>query len=310
MIRAFTTVACGVAALSLLGPVRSQDAPTQVKTVQDLVTKLREREKAVESVVLEIATSGSMPDGARVETRGTLRVLKRTHFHSSMKVTFGNDMTAETETVKTPEGLAMREKDPSQGEIFLRMDRALLDRLNSATEALGRGAFMSPGADMANGPLGSIMLEDLDQQFQLEVSGPKMIDGQECWTVDGARRSDLAESTPFFGLADRVGLVVRRADCAVLRMTQFAEDRVIGEVRIEKLQLDLPLDEASFKIETPDSARVLNVMDHPPAKAQIERVFAEAEASGWKRDGEEEAPKTPDAGGEKQAGEGAGETGR
>ena len=33
--------------------------------------------------------------------------------------------------------------------------------------------------------------------------------------------------------------------------------------------------------------RFIDVMDHPPARAQIERMFAEAEAKGWKRGGDD-----------------------
>jgi hypothetical protein len=279
--------ALGVAA----APAQQVPEPPEVASVAELVRLIQQREKTVESVAIAMRTKGTFPGEAGFETTGTLRVLDATHFHSSMRVGFGDGMSSEFETLRTPDGVVMRESDPAQGEVFVRMDQALVADLESASKALGQAAgTIGVGApDLSAGPLGSVMLEDLAAQFDLQVSAPRPVGEAPCWVVQGPRRADLSDDQAAFGPADQVDLVVRCADLAVIRMTQLAAGKPIVEVEILSLVVDQPMDPTSFSIAIPEKARVVAAMDHPPARAQIERVFAEAEAKGWTRPAASEA---------------------
>ncbi len=277
------------------GIAQVTEKPTEVKTLKDLVSVIAKREKAVKSVSLSMKTRGSLPGNATFESTGTLRVLGTTHFHTAMKTDLGNGLTSEFETVKTPEGVWMRESDPAQGEVFVKMDQKTLTDLESASQAIGDSGMLGAGADMANGPLGSVMLDDLGKQFELAVSGPKVVAGQECWTVSGDRRKDAGEQVAF-ETADRVEILVRRADFAVVRMTQLSAGRPIVDIEVTSIEVDKPIEEATFKLELPAKARFIDVKEHPPARAQIDRIFAEAEAKGWKRSGDATAKPVEDDG--------------
>ncbi|MCA8944187.1 MAG: hypothetical protein KDB80_16600 [Planctomycetes bacterium] len=288
MKRALPTFALAILASATSGLSQAVADETEVKTVHDLVAKIQAREGAVKSVRLAMTTTGEFPGGATFRTEGTLRVLDATHFHSKLEASFGDEMTSESETVKTPDGVWMRERDPAQGEVFVRMDKDLMADLESASRALGDGSpAIAPGVDQAAGPLGSKMLEDLDAQFALKVEGPRVVDGQEVWTVDGDRRAGGDTVDDEFGPAERVAVLVRRSDCALIRMTTFSSGKPLVDVKVTSIELDVPMEPASFELAVPKRARVVDVMDHPPARAQIERIFAEAKAKGWKRGGDE-----------------------
>lgn len=303
MSRAFATF---VLASTLSGAMALAQEPaepllqeSQVKTVEDLVTYVQQRERAVESVSMAMDSVGHFPDGSEFRTQGTLRVLGTTHFHATMKAQFGDQMAAETETVRTPEGIFMREVDPVQGEIYLRMDRALMDRVDSAAKALGDDAEIGGfGAQQARSPLGSAMLEDLSRQFELTVREPTLIDGQRCWVVGGPLKSGLTDEDEPFGLgADQVDVLVRTGDGAVIKMTQIRQGAPLLEVRITGLEFDRPFDPASFTLSVPPKGQMIDIMEHPPARAQIERMFEEAREKGW---------VDPGSGGETRDGEGRG----
>ena len=224
----------------------AQEAPekAEIRTLPDLIAAMEAREGALESVSLGMETTGVFPGGVTFRTEGTVRVLGTTHIHSSMKMTYGT-MESEVETVLTPDGVQMRERDPAQGEVFVRIEKALLDQLESASAALGDGGdpgFVPPGRDQAAGPLGSVMLADLDKQFALELAGPKLVDGAEAYVVSGDRREDAPDAAEDFGAGDRVEVVVRRADLALVRMTQFAQGKTMIEIKLTALQLDAPMD--------------------------------------------------------------------
>ena len=291
MNRALATGLISVCAMALTCPAQESPQTPQAPSLtplQQLLKEIKEREKTAESVSLELETEGTFPDGSRFRTSGTLRVLGTTHLHSLMTAHFGDDIQAETETVKTPEGVSMREKDPVQGEIYLHMDADLMNRLQSATEHLGKDANM-PGVGGPEGPLGSALLEDLDREFDLTVEGPKVIDGQECWVVKGPLRGEKA---PDGTSPDAVDIIVRRQDAAVIRMTQLRDEKPIVEVRILRMDMK-PLDAESFVLEIPENASVIDIMQHPPARAQIDRILEEAREGDWVDPAGKSKPKAP-----------------
>jgi hypothetical protein len=275
----------------VLGPVRAAAQEpaeplleaSQVESVDDLVKFVRQREQAVGSVSMQMESVGRFPDGSEFRTKGSLRVLGTTHFHARMSSTLGPDMETETETVRTPDGIWMRERDPVQGEVWLAMDRPTMERIDGATRALGPDADGAGfGSRDAQTPLGSAVLEDLGQQFDLQVRGPRSIDGQECWVVGGPLRPGLGSEDEPFGLgADQVDVLVRTGDGALLQMTQLRQGEPLMEVRITALEFDRPFDPASFRIEIPERVQWSDILEHPPARAQIERLLEDAREKGW-----------------------------
>ncbi len=279
-------------------PEPAAPKPEDVRTVDDLIGYVQAHERTVKSVTMSIQTEGVFQDGSPFTTEGTLRVLGETHFQQKMTAKLGPDMEFETETVRTPDGVWMRERDPIQGEVYLHMDKALMARVQSASEAVGEAGGV--GLDgRSESPLGSAMLRDIDRQFQLTLSGPKVIDRAECWVVAGPVRAKDDASGDVLGTgADRVDIVVRVADGAITSMTQFKEGRPLIQVHIHDLVLDPILEPESFVLSVPPRTELVDVMDHPPTQAQLQELFERAQEKGWK-DPAEQAGDTPkDATGE------------
>ena len=272
-------------------PERATRAPEfrTAKTVEQLLIAMRAAERAHDRVAMRIETTGRLPnDAGQFRSTGTLRVLGKTHFHVKMHWSFGEDQEGETETVRTEQGLWMRENDPVQGQVFTHMDAALMALVESASAALGEASLAGPGAAQAESPLGSRMIADLAASFALTLDGPRAIDGMDVLVVGGPRKA-TTEDDLLAPEADHVDVLVRVSDGAVVRMTQLRKGEPISEVRVPELDLVTPLDPASFVLTPPEGVAFVDVLDHPPARAQIERLFEDAKLKGWKRPGEGEA---------------------
>ncbi len=267
------------------GQGTSQTTPSapKPKSVKELVTFVKAREEAVKRVYIEMETEGLLPDGMRFKTAGTMRVLGKTHFHSRMQVHFGEDLVAETETVKTPRGVWTREKDSIQGSVTTHMKPELLAQLESASRFLDKDAGLPGLGGKAQGPLGSAMIEDLNRQFDLALTGPEVVDKQTCWVVTGMLRKGQspAEGLPPQLAPDQVEIAIRTLDLAVVRMTQLRAGKAMTTVRIKKIELDRPMDKNSFGLKQGDTVTPIDVMEHPPAREQILSVLQDARDKGW-----------------------------
>lgn len=274
-----------------IAPVPGQDAvpaprtdpvlvPARIGGVEDILTALRAAEGRFERAVMRIRTEGWLPDGSKFRTEGTMRVLGKTHFHVRTHWAFGEDLEGETETVRTPEGVFMREDDPVQGEVFTRMSRELMERVDGASRALGGGALAGPGAEQSESPLGSRMIADLGASFDLRVTGPQTVDDAEVMVVSGPRREGV-EVDELAPEADQVDLLVRVRDGAVVRMTQLKDGVPVTEVRVLELDQTTELQPESFVMQPPQDATFVDVMDHPPAREQILRLLEDARSKGW-----------------------------
>ena len=126
MIRTVSVVVSCLVVMALSPCAQAQ----QLKSLEELVAEMREREKAASSVYLEMTSKGSYPGNLVFETEGTLRVLQGTHFQMDLVARFDEEIAARSEMVKTPEGVWMREEDPASGEVFLKMDAELVARLS------------------------------------------------------------------------------------------------------------------------------------------------------------------------------------
>jgi len=273
-----------IALILALGSPCAAQTPKAPPTVDALIAAMKTKEGAFETASIEMSTEGSFPGGSSFKTKGKIRVLGKTHFHVVVESDFGPEMHSETETLLTPEGVYTREKDPVQGEVFTYMDAELLGELRAASKVLGKDSEL-PGlaAGAPQGLLGSQVLGDLAAQFELGVSGPVEVKGDSCWVVAGSLRAGASASDELEMSADRVDVLVRRQDLVLLRMTQLKAGKPISEVRIDKIELNLPMTPESFKLEVEPDQKPIDVMDHPPMRDQILRIFEEAEALGWKR---------------------------
>lgn len=271
-----------LSAITALSPVA---VAQQLKSMEELVAEMREQEKAAHSVYLEMISKGSYPGNLEFETKGTLRVLQGTHFHMELEARFGGEIAARSEMVKTPEGIWMREDDPSFGEVFLKMDRDLAQKLDEASRILGQagGGLPGPMAEQSTSPLGGSMIESLSQQYDLKVERKLVKDGQECWVVAGDLRGGLpapAENAP--PLPDRVDILVRIVDSAVVQMVHLKDGHEQLRVTITKLELNRPMDATEFQIDM-QGREPVDVMDYQPTAQQIQAVLDAAEAK--KKDG-------------------------
>ena len=274
----------------LSGPLGSlSQAPAQEPqppTVRELLEKVRGREKAVKSVEIEFSVRDRFPNDVCFESRGTLRVLRGTHFHTAVKVAFDDEVRSEMQTVVTPEGVWTRRKDPIE-EIYLFMSPELRKEMETKTRRLGERANLpGPLSAPEGGVLGGAMLQALSKQFDLKVTGRKEIDGVRCWVLAGDRRqpksgeqgkreSPLEQPAPA-----RAEVMLRDPDAIPIRMTQFGADGApMVSFKVHRLAVDAKLDPTSFKIR-PEGATFIDIEKHPPSWAQILRVreaYAELE---------------------------------
>jgi len=287
-------------------PTLSAQDP-QLPTVRQLLEKVRAREKAVKSVEIEFSVRDQFPNDVRFESRGTLRVLRGTHFHTAVRVAFDDEVKSEMQTVVTPAGVWTRRKDPIE-EIYLFMKPGLRDEMEEKTRRLGDTARLpGPVSAPKGGVLGGAMLLALTQQFDLKVTGKKDVDGVRCFVLAGDRRKPKAgdkgkrESPLEQPVPEKAEVIVREADAIPIRMTQFgADNAAMVSFQIHRLAVDAKLDPNTFKIEKPEGATFIDIEKHPPSWAQILRVreaFAELEekeGAGKDRPASEPASKPAD----------------
>jgi hypothetical protein len=77
---------------------------------------------------------------------------------------------------------------------------------------------------------------------------------------------------------DRVEVWVRTLNdtaYAVVRMAQFKAGQELLVIEIEDVRIDQPMAETSFKLDA-RGKRVIDVMEHPPAAAQIKSMLEKA----------------------------------
>lgn len=274
----------------LASPALAQGSSPEAElpTLAQLLERMRSQEADLEkglvagdrTVYMEMETSSSFPDGTSVSTKGVVRVLGKEHFHNSVAVEFGDGMRSENETVRNPNGVWMREKDPVQGELYLRMNPEDMARLEEAAKELGQDGDAGPvPVGRASAPVGSKVLEDLGRQFELKVSRRHQAqDGETYWVIGGTVREGAESEFDVMAFSpDQIDIQVRERDGVLTRMTQLRSGSPVLDVRITRMELDRPMKPESFVMEIPARQEVLDVMEHPPARQQIDRMLSEAE---------------------------------
>ncbi|HLU38530.1 MAG TPA: hypothetical protein VK081_04045 [Planctomycetota bacterium] len=266
--------------LAAILPAAAQEgAKEPLPTVPEIIAKLQARERAAKTVMLTMRSRTTVPDGPTFETEGTLRVLGTTHFHVKMRMRADEGIEGQHEVVTTPEGSWTREVNPMQGEVITRMSKETMAALKEAEDLLGEDG--PPGAvpGQSEAPLGSAMLASLAKHFDLAVQGKIVRNGLDHWLLRGDVRPGVQGEVEG-PVPDRVEVLVqvlKGEPFAVARMTQFDDGAEVMTVEINDVQLDLPLAESSFQMDT-KGRRVIDVMDHPEAAAQIREVLDRAKA--------------------------------
>jgi len=272
-------------------PGRPAADESQGSAIKGIVDRLKALEASSSSVTLRMSTEGVYPGGMSFRTQGSIRVLEGTHFHVRNEFQFGEGLTGASETVRTPEGVWILDRDPAFGEVYLVIPGDRNSELAGGTDAPGRPALLVqldaasrllgvdrevPGAfgNTARSPLGSALLEELDRAFSLEVGGAVQRNGEAGVRVEGAlRQGGDAPAVP--PLADRVELFVRDRDGALLEMTQYQGSQVLAKVSIDELVIGAEQARDSYRLDA-KGRKPRDVREHPPAWAEIRRVLAEA----------------------------------
>jgi hypothetical protein len=287
---AHTTLFCLCAGFGPMAAVAAQEVPTaaperaQDPEVSKLVAHLRAREAAAKSVRMELTTEGNLPGGLEFTTQGTLRVLRAEQggvaaVQSKVDFSFDDGLQGRMESVKTPDGVLLLENNPTFGEVFLRLDAALVADLEWAGQVLQRHDLPGLADARAAAPLGSAMVEDLARRYQLAPLGKKDQDGQPGTWYGGDRRPGpgLQGEDPDVPLADRVELFVREGDQVLLQVVHLRLGKVVQRIRVGTLVVDEPMPLESFKLEV-KGLRPRDVREHAPMWQQIEQVMQRAQA--------------------------------
>jgi hypothetical protein len=283
------------------GPQDKVGRPTQNPDIKRIIDNLKQRERTLKSVSLEMSTTSSYPSGTKFRTDGKLRVLGTTHFLIEVTSRFFGRAELQSRLRKaiTPEGTWTFQSGPVEGGgVYTHMDKDLMVRLRKAERALAADrdtAMRNPGpmAGKGDAPLGSAMLAALDLQFELAVQAEKEdVDGVPCKVIRGKWRGfkglDEDQINRAGRAVQRVEVFVREADGIPIRMVQYNKvevepddpestlvDEIAFELRIKNLELDPKLDPAMFKLEAPEGTKFLPVMKHRPSRAQINRILEE-----------------------------------
>lgn len=273
---------------------------TQDPSLQQLIERMKEREGGAKSATLKMVTKGSYPGGMTFEVSGSVRVLGTTHFHVTTVASFEDGTTVESETVKTPDGVWMREKDHVNGEVFTKMAPELMRQLEKASAATGDGPPMPGGIGSKEiVPVGSAVVEAMGKTYDLTVVD-RRIDGEPFYVVAGDARASAdtegkEREESDLPNAARVELLVRQRDLVVQRMSHFGvEGEEILRIEVVDLVLNPPLEASSFVLDRPSNQPFIDVMDHLPAATQINALLERFEESQKRA-----AEKKPDDSGKK-----------
>lgn len=276
---AAATVAAGLGAFGR--QLNAQDAP-QVDPVEGLVAAIRAAERAASTVIVELETAGELPGGLKVQTQGTLRVLRATqsdlpnYLHTALTYDFGDGVRGTVESNRTQNGIEIYEDSPAFGEVYVHLAQAIVVDLEWAGEVLERSDLPGMADRRADAPLGSDLLAGLHKRFALTLEAGKRGEDAGVW-LRGPRRAQANDLDPALPRADRVEVFVRDRDKAVVEMLQRQGDKVVQRVTVQKLELGKPLQVADLRVDG-RGQKVREVQQYLPLWEQIEEVLGKAES--------------------------------
>ena len=275
--------------VSAAAPALAQDPGTpapqepQNPAIKALLDSMAAQEAAAQKVRLQLKTVGKMPGGLEYETTGKLRVLRTPQgemqaVHSVMEYSFADGFAGRMESVRTPDGVQILESNPTFGDVFVTMDKSLLEDLDWAGKVLEREDLAGVGDRRAASPLGRAMVEDLAMRYQLAELSQTPKGGQDGTWYGGDRKAGpgVEGNDPDMPLADRVELFVRKSDSALLEIVFLQLGKPTQRISVEDLVIGEAMPIESFRIEA-KGVRPRDVRDHPPMWEQIEQVLTTAD---------------------------------
>ena len=280
-----TNIVLAAVLTGLAGPMVAQDPatspqiPPQADPIERIVAKVRAAEDRLASVRLELSTTGQMPGGLEVSTKGELRVLRGAQpaVRSSLEFSFADGLTGRMESARTASGIVIFEDNPAFGELHLHLDATIVADLEWAGGVLSRSELPGMGDSRAVTPLGSAMLADLRRSFDLEVTGRTERGAESGQWLAGKRRAGLDQQDPESPLADRVEIFVRDRDQALVEVTHFLGGKRLQQIVVTRLDVDIDLPASTFVVDG-RGQRLREVQQHLPMWDQIEQVLRQAEA--------------------------------
>lgn len=266
---------------ALAGPSPAQRQNAQSLSIEQLLTQMRAQEATARRIQLELHTTGAMPGGLQFQTDGVLRVLRSEQgdliaVHSVVDYSFADDLRGRMESVRTPEGVWTLERSPTFGDVFLRLDAALVRDLEWAGQVLQRKDLPGLGDARAASPLGSAMVADLARRYQLEPLSRREHNGAAGTWYGGDRRRGLGiDDDPDLPLADRVEIFVRAPDQVLLEVVHLREGNVLQRISVRKIVIGEPMSLESFRIEV-KGQRPIDAREHPPTWEQVQQILQQA----------------------------------
>jgi hypothetical protein len=271
---------------------KAAPVPPQADPIDEIVAAMRAAEQRAKSFRIELSTTGQMPGGLELSTKGTLHVLRGAQpaLHSLFEFRFADGLGGRMESAQTSTGVVLFEDDPAFGELFLHVDPTTVADLEWAGVVLERADLPGMADSRAVAPLGSSMVADLRRQFTLAALGKKERNGEAGTWLGGPRRAGLDDQDPDLPLADRVELFVRTADRALLEVRHLQGEKVLQHLVVASVQVDLEIPAKVFTVDG-RGQRLREVQQHLPMWDQIEQLLqrAEAKAAEGRKEGEPSA---------------------
>jgi len=257
-------------------PVAKPASPPDA--IELLAREMQAAEQRLQSLVLEMQTSGQFGNGDEFQTTGSLQILRGPPRRQRTNVQFAAaGIEGRMETLQGPDGILIYQQDPAFGEVLVQIPAVMVADLEWAGEVLRRADLPGMKDRRADSPLGALMLRDLRRQFQLVIGERKERGGEAGVWIAGPRHAGLPEHEADLPLADRVELFVRQRDLALLEVQHFQGDKVVQRLEVKRLQIDAPIAEASLKLQ-PKGLKARDVAGYPPLSEPIERALKQAEA--------------------------------
>jgi hypothetical protein len=270
-------------------PPSAPAAKAQADLIDELVGAMRAAEAALTRVALTMRTHYRQLEGLEITTLGELRVVRgeQAAIRTRFECTHSDGLRSRVDAVQTADGILLWQDDPVSGEMFARIDGALVADLEWAGRVLRRddlpgmgpaeGGSSGPGSQRATAPLGSGVLAAARRQFVLTVDKRTEHNGEAGTWLAGPRRAGLDAQDPAVPVADRVELFVRSKDRALLLANYFVGTVAVQSLVVEQIDVAPTFGPDAFLLDA-GGRRPQPVDRFKPLFAQIEEALAEAES--------------------------------
>jgi len=280
-----------------------------VRTVQDLLERIRAADKAEGAVRAKLVMENTVPNqpampvvldiltvrkraaaGAAKPGAAKLDTWSRTDFQ--MKMPQG---PIQVTTVRTPNGIRIHQSGAMTGEHWWKIDKELMTKLDTAAKKLGAEAPAGAGGPAPGALLGAQLLEGLTRKFDLELAKPASVDGVECYHVSGKakEREDLPPGLKMLQ-PDKIDLYYGGPKHLVLRkMVQQREGVTLMSVSLRSVAVNdaVKYTDDEFELQ-PAGGKFQDIMEDPVASTRIRLMLQDlGKLEEEQRESETKGPK-------------------